>query len=402
MPWILNYIKISLALVYSSKLRKNSMKNKAVSIVNISPLAREHSKSLHQYHLDRPKVGERYNADNLTVYGWILSKKALIETIDILAEDKIIQTITLDLLRPDVVAAYPELAVVQENIGFSISIDITSFTESGKTELILRANFSDGAQELLASIQASYYLAKNSGPDFIIIGAMKAATSAIYNYICQHPRVISRYPKELHYFTINFDKGLDWYLSQFAPERKNNWGQRLLTGEASPTYLDRPHAPTRLLNLFPEAKVIVSLRNPTERAISHYYHQVKRIKNEHRSLEQTFSPRELEKSEEIPLTRTYNYLNHGKYIFHLRNWLEIFPRKQILILDYHQLDHNPGVFIYKLFTFLDLEDWKPSQVEKIYGNQYGETPLLIKERLNDYFQPYNQELEELLQLKFDW
>ncbi len=103
-------------------------------------------------------------------------------------------------------------------------------------------------------------------PDFIIIGAMKAATSAIYEYLMQHPSVTHRLPKELHFFTLNYDKGLDWYLSQFESSQGNNGNRDLLIGEASPSYLTSKETPKLIYQLFPDVKIIISLRNPTDRA----------------------------------------------------------------------------------------------------------------------------------------
>ncbi|HBE53503.1 MAG TPA: sulfotransferase, partial [Cyanobacteria bacterium UBA11369] len=67
--------------------------------------------------------------------------------------------------------------------------------------------------------------------DFIIIGAQKSGTTSLYNYLIQHPQVVPARTKEVHYFDLNFDKGIEWYQEQFHPcDRQHN----LITGEASP------------------------------------------------------------------------------------------------------------------------------------------------------------------------
>ncbi|WP_287276577.1 MULTISPECIES: sulfotransferase domain-containing protein [unclassified Okeania] len=113
-------------------------------------------------------------------------------------------------------------------------------------------------------------------PSFIIIGAQKRGTTSLYNYMIEHPQILPASKKELHFFNWvskpgnrKKPEGVDWYLSQFPtiPDGKN-----LITGEATPDYLVDPHTPQRMFNLVPDVKLIVLLRNPIDRAVSHYHH----------------------------------------------------------------------------------------------------------------------------------
>ena len=377
------------------------MKTTAIRIIEIIPLAKNDAPSLYKYHLDSPKSKGEYNSKNLTVAGWLLCRNNPAVKIEILTEEKTIATATFQVSRQDVRRAFPNFTPVQRNLGFSttLELDETILGNNRTVFLWLRVVFADENKENLALIHGSFYPAENPGPDFIIIGSMKAATSAIYHYLSEHPRVISRYPKELHFFALNFNKGLDWYLAQFAVKRKNAQGEKLLTGEATPSYLAIKNAPRRIFNFFPQVKIIVSLRNPTDRAISHYYHEMIRNKQESRDILEAFSADELENLDKKPRSPTYNYLHGGKYILYLQRWLKIFPREQILILNYHELEQNPDGFIEKLFTFLNLEDYLVGDIEKIYVNEYPEAPISVKQRLDRYFKPYNEELENLLAIR---
>lgn len=238
-------------------------------------------------------------------------------------------------------------------------------------------------------------------PDFIIIGAMKAATSAIYEYLMQHPLVTHRLPKELHFFTLNFDQGLDWYLSQFKSVKDNPLNQNLLIGEASPSYLTSKEAPKRIYQLFPEVKIIISLRNPADRAISHYYHQFNRVKDETRPIELAFSQQEIDNLDKQPISKTSSYLHLGRYAHQIKNWLEIFPSEQMLILNYHNLEKDPNHFMSQIYTFLDLENKTINNFQKIYSNQYPAVPYDIKARLMQYFTPCDRELEELIGMRLN-
>ena len=236
-------------------------------------------------------------------------------------------------------------------------------------------------------------------PDFIVIGAMKAATSAIYEYLMQHPSVVYRLPKELHFFTLNYQKGLDWYLSQFESTVENEVDGDLLIGEASPSYLTSKEAPKLIYDLFPDVKIIVSLRNPADRAISHYYHQLNRVKDETRPIELAFSQQEMANIGQKPFSKTNSYIQLGKYARQVKNWLDVFPKEQILILNYHDLEANPRSFVEKIFAFLNLEEYTIENIEKIYTNQYPSVPPQIKARLEQHFQSSDRELKELIDMR---
>ena len=81
-------------------------------------------------------------------------------------------------------------------------------------------------------------------PSFLIIGAKKAGTTALFNYLIRHPEVASPLVKEIHYFDYNWVQPLAWYLAHFP--RRGNVSPEMVTGEASPTYLPHPMLPSGL------------------------------------------------------------------------------------------------------------------------------------------------------------
>ncbi|MEO0854539.1 MAG: sulfotransferase domain-containing protein, partial [Cyanobacteria bacterium J06648_11] len=118
-------------------------------------------------------------------------------------------------------------------------------------------------------------------PNFLIIGAQKAGTTSLYAYLRQHPCVHAPDMRELHYFTHNFNRGLTWYKSQFPSSPVRFFDtvvrrQPFLSGESSPTYLLYPQVPRRVAALIPEVKLIALVRNPVDRAYSHYSMMVRR------------------------------------------------------------------------------------------------------------------------------
>ena len=117
-------------------------------------------------------------------------------------------------------------------------------------------------------------------PDFVIIGAMKSGTTSLYSFIVKHPAVAPAAKKELHYFSVQYARGELWYRSNFPTNLSRcifykKTSQRLHSGEASPLYLFYPLVPGRMKKTLPDVKLIVILRNPVDRAYSHYYHSLR-------------------------------------------------------------------------------------------------------------------------------
>ena len=179
-------------------------------------------------------------------------------------------------------------------------------------------------------------------------------------------------------------------------------GQRLLIGEASPSYLSSAQAPSLISELLPNVKIIISLRNPTDRAISHYYHQFNRVKDETRPIETVFSVQEIANIKTNPSSKTSSYLQLGKYADQIKNWLDFFSRDQMLILNHQELEKDADKFMKRIVDFLNLEDYTFDITEKIYSNRYPIIPVDLKRRLDEFFEPYNAELENLLKTRFEY
>ena len=107
-------------------------------------------------------------------------------------------------------------------------------------------------------------------PDFLGIGVQKGGTTTLQRLLEQHPQVYLPPCKELHYFSLHYGQGEAWYQQQFeaaAPDQR--------CGEITPYYLFHPQVPARIHALLPEAKLIVLLRDPVERALSQVAHSMR-------------------------------------------------------------------------------------------------------------------------------
>ena len=104
-------------------------------------------------------------------------------------------------------------------------------------------------------------------PSFLILGAQKAGTSSLYNYLRQHPSLRLPQKKEMHFFDLYYMRGLKWYARQFPAFVFNRTKK---TGEATPYYLFHPAVAERVATALPNVKLIALLRDPTVRAFAHF------------------------------------------------------------------------------------------------------------------------------------
>lgn len=252
-------------------------------------------------------------------------------------------------------------------------------------------------------------------PDFIIVGAQKSGTTSLFHYLDQHPQLVGASTKEVHFFdggldenVDNYKKGQQWYRAHFAIKPKGN---RLVRAfEASPLYLFNPLAAKRIHDVVPHAKLIAVLRNPTERAISHYFHE-KRRNREPLDIREALGAEEgrlapaLEREDyRSKAFIHYSYKSRGHYAEQLNRYLKHFPKEQMLVLPSDDLFRNPGEILRRIFEFVqvspdfEVRNLKPRNVgsnrERVDSDVYAE--------LRDHFRPHNEALYKLLGRDYGW
>ncbi len=252
-------------------------------------------------------------------------------------------------------------------------------------------------------------------PDFVIIGGKKCGTTFLYHLLSRHPHVAPATKKEVHYFDTRFDKGTDWYRSNFpAPAEKE--GRRVITGEASPFYLYHPHAARRAAETVPQAKLIALLRDPVDRAYSDYHHKARRG-HEPLTFEQAIEAEadRMRGEKEKMLAnesyrgrnfRAFSYLSRGIYVDQLMVWREFFDVNQILILKSEDMFEDTPETLKRVLDFLELPTWKPDFPTTTETRNEGGYSVPIspatRQRLREYFEPHNQRLYEYLGMDFGW
>lgn len=193
-------------------------------------------------------------------------------------------------------------------------------------------------------------------PTFIVIGAQKAATTSLFEYLRHHPDVFVPDFKETNFFIAegNWARGLNWYESLFAEAARRGVAH---LGDVSPGYTMFPifsGAPARIATVVPEAKLVYVVREPVARMRSHYLQQ----------LSDGFERRPAREA----LLRDIQYLSLSLYALQLDQYLEHFDRSQILVLRAEDFASSPQPTMDRLLEFLGLEPgWVPPNLGQVYN-----------------------------------
>lgn len=202
-------------------------------------------------------------------------------------------------------------------------------------------------------------------PTFVIIGAQKAGTSSLYQYLTAHPDVFMPQRKEPDYFVAErgWDNGRDWYESLFADA-----GGAIAVGEASVSYTMFPHyagVPARMAAVMPDARLVYLLRDPVERARSDYLHY-------------RYPPkapaRKFVTIEQLPIERALLenplYLDTSRYAMQLEQYLEHFDREQILVVTTDELAADRNATVRKVLAFIGVD---PARAPATFDGEYNRT-----------------------------
>ncbi len=232
----------------------------------------------------------------------------------------------------------------------------------------------------------------SQGPDFIVIGVAKGGTTSLYDYLNSHPKIQMPQKKELHFFDERFNEGVKAYNEKFP--KKNSQGFPL-SGDVTPRYFVRDFVPGRVKQLFPEVKLILLLRNPVERAFSHYKQHL--FTKSGRSFEEHLNDEFkllFDENNEVDLP----LLQRGFYAHHLEQWLKKFPKEQILILISEDFFKNTQETMDRIYEFLQLPPYKHASFP--IKNEGVNKELVLNKAtrvvLERFYRSHNQRLQKLL------
>lgn len=200
-------------------------------------------------------------------------------------------------------------------------------------------------------------------PNFIGIGAQKSASTWLYDILADHPEVVVSTSKELDFFSYKYERGHHWYEAQF-PYRNS----ALSVGEISPSYLNEASVPERVKHFDPNIRILLSLRDPVERALSQHRHMIR-----------TGMIAERDIRFEDALSGNPSYVEQGMYGRHLLRWLEHFPREHVLVVLMEDIARTPSQIARSVYEFLGVNDGHLSSAL----NQKSNPSYVVRSRILD-------------------
>lgn len=197
----------------------------------------------------------------------------------------------------------------------------------------------------------------NPGPDFINIGVPRAGTTWLAKQLSEHPEIFIPKQKDLFFFNTieeifphrknktNWSKGISWYLKKFSDAN-----QKQVRGEIGTRYLYQDEALKKIKKYFPEIKIILFIREPSERLFSDY------LKNKY---EYNLPPLK------NYLKENHEFLETGMYSKCIKNLFEIFPKEKVLICKYDDISDSPEKLVRTIYKFLDVDiKFKPKNLHR--------------------------------------
>lgn len=202
------------------------------------------------------------------------------------------------------------------------------------------------------------------------IGPPKTATTWLYHCLRGHPQIVTSASDRIHYFDMHYVRGQDWYHDQFVTGDRDQDGS--VWFDPTYSYICSPRAADRMAQYNPEAKIMLCLRNPVERAFSHYWH-----------LKKTVGKHGFAFREAIEHYNAFStWVEHGFVAIGLQRFLQHYPRERVHIMMFEDLKDNPEQVWRDLCSFADIDpDFVPPSLHKKV-NVAGAKQTLVSRTMN--------------------
>jgi Sulfotransferase domain len=270
-------------------------------------------------------------------------------------------------------------------------------------------------------------------PSFLVIGAQRAGTTSLFDLLLRHPDLfgpvrsrgeLTWARKEIHFFDERFLLGENWYRSFFplalTRRRARARGGDVVAGEATPYYIFHPLVAERVAVTIPDVRLIAILRDPVERAYSHYQ-MMRRSSREDLSFEEALAAESERLASEDELEagttrfrigtgerrkhyhhRHHSYFARGLYAEQLERWLAHFQREQLLVLTVEDLSADGPETIRRVLDFLGVRQVELTAPRVANRASYEPMPRATRAELEQRYAEPNERLERLLGRTLEW
>jgi len=255
-------------------------------------------------------------------------------------------------------------------------------------------------------------------PGVLIVGAQRCGTTSMYRTLSQHPAVLKAVlHKGVHYFDMNYDRGLSWYRAHFPLQTTGRRAGRLagspaLTLESSPYYMFHPCAGERIARDLPEVRLLVLVRDPVERAYSAHAHELARgFETEPFARALELEPERL-RGEAERIARDPGYLSHshqhhaylarGRYAEQLDQLERLFGAERVHVVDSGDFFTKPEPVYDAVLDFLGLSNPGYPSFDRHNARPRSPMPTDLRSHLTDYFEPFDRQLNRWLGQDPSW
>ncbi len=207
----------------------------------------------------------------------------------------------------------------------------------------------------------------NPLPDFFIVGAPKAGTTSLYFYLEQHPEIFMSPVKETNFFSYDLTVKQNLYYKERGISEWNEYvglfkgaENKKAIGEASVSYLFYPEVAEAIKSKFPNGKIIIMLRNPVERAMSHYYmdHKLGYVQT---SFDEILFAKNKTRLQELYYQQ---FISLGMYYEQVKRYVTVFGKEKVMIIFFEDFKKDTHAVVKNLYHFLGVNENDEIDTEK--------------------------------------
>jgi hypothetical protein len=255
---------------------------------------------------------------------------------------------------------------------------------------------------LLRSYLGHYQLIEDA-PSFLVVGVQKCGTTSLYHYLKSHPAVLF-YPhrKEVNYFNrLRRYPDHTWYKTLFRVDKQRNAADIKASGDITPDYCFWPGTMERIHQFKPQMKLIMLVRNPVKRAISHYW-MIHGRGQDPLPLRKALAAEETRlESGDVQTILRHSYKTRGHYAEQIQEMYRYFPKEQVLICRTEDFSRDTATTMRAITDFIGVEPVQLPEYKHYLKQQYPAVPDDLRAELQNYFDPHNRALTDLTGIRTD-
>jgi len=249
-------------------------------------------------------------------------------------------------------------------------------------------------------------------PDFLVIGVKRCGTTSLFHNLPKHPSILNSHHDGIGFFNDNYQLGVNWYRSFFPTIFSKNKTIRKYgdckTFDVTTRYIEDGTTAKKIKKIIPNAKIIVMLRNPVDRAYSQFNVSVKEkveTRNFHDAISEEIDDLEnnnMNKENFEIAKNEFDYIKKGMYASQLKPWFDTIPKDNIGIFSIEDFKKNSQNTYNMIFKFLGISDFDIKENEIMEKGEYLSMNDNTRNLLLDFYKIHNEELFKLINKRFEW